>query len=118
MTWEKKKFSGKSEIANAFNNFFFCQYQECSTIKNFNNFDELELNDVEITLDEVYSVLNCCTNGTGQDGLSGFLLRQISNEFSIQFLRVVEHILSTSLFPANWKTVFIRPMHKKMYNVI
>ena len=52
----EKKFSGKSEIANAFNDFFFCQYQECSTIKNFNNFDELELNDVEITLDEVYSV--------------------------------------------------------------
>ena len=113
MTWEKKNFSGKPDIANAFNDFFFCQYQECSTIKNFNNFDELELNDVEITLDEVYSVLNCCTNGTGPDGLSGFLLRQISNEFSIHFLKLAEHILSTSIFPANWKTTFIRPMHKK-----
>ena len=70
----EKKFPGKSEIANAFNDFFFCQYQECSTIKNFNNFDELELNDVEITLDEADSVLNCCTNGTGPDGISGFLL--------------------------------------------
>ena len=113
ITWEKKKFSGKSEIANAFNDFFFCQYQQCSTIKKFNNFDELELNDVEITLDEIYPVLKCCTNGNGPHGLSGFLLRQISNEFSIHFLKLAEHILSLSVFTASWKTTFIRPMQKK-----
>ena len=77
------------------------------------DFSEATYNSLEFNINEVSETLSTCSLGTGLDQVPGNVIRAISNNLSIHFLKLVQHIIATSEYPECWKLMDIKPIRKK-----
>ena len=56
--------------------------------------------------------------GTGPDQVPGDIIRAISNNLSVHFLKLLQHIISTCEYPECWKLIDIKPIQKSQYKDI
>ena len=74
---------------------------------------EATYNSLEFDINEVSQTLSNCSLGTGPDQVPGNVIRAVSYNLSVLFLKLVQHIISTSEYPECWNLIDINPIHKK-----
>ena len=79
------------------------------------DFSEATYNSLEFTINEVSETLSNCSLGTGPDRVPGNVIPAVFNNMSVQFLKLVQHIISTSEYPECWKLIDIKHIQKRQY---
>ena len=98
--------------ADAFNN-YFCSVFTTPSSSTAYHYPAAALNNICFTLKEVHQSLIACRPGTGADGIPGQIIHSIANSLSVHFLQLANYIINTSTYPEVWKTVDVKPLHKK-----
>ena len=98
---KKKKITGSSKIANAFNQYFGSVFN--ASDDTFTDFTDNVLNDVELSTEIAKEALDLSTDGIGPDGIHGQILRKCSNSLSIHFYNLSKVIVKTGVYPTSWK---------------
>ena len=108
---KKKKITGSSKIANAFNQYFGSVFN--ASDDTFTDFTDNVLNDVELSTEIAKEALDLSTDGIGPDGIHGQILRKCSNSLSIHFYNLSKVIIETGVYPTSWKKTIITPIFKE-----
>ena len=98
---KKKKNTGSSKTANAFNQYFGSVFN--ASDDTFTDFTDNVLNDVELSTEIAKEALDLSTDGIGPDGIHGQILRKCSNSLSIHFYNLSKVIVETGVYPTSWK---------------
>ena len=77
------------------------------------DFSEATYNSLEFNINEVSERLSNCSLRTGLDQVPGNVIRAVSNNLSVHFLKLVQYLTSTCEYPECWKLIDIKPIHKK-----
>ena len=94
MVREDIKFKGNKDVASSFNN-FLTQFVNDET-QEVCDFTEATYNSLEFNVNKVSETLSNRSRGTGPDQVPFNVVRAVSNNLSLHFLELVQHIISTS----------------------
>ena len=106
------------EKATIFNDFFVEQckpFETASLLPTFHFLTEARLDTLEISNDQISSILNCLqlNKAHGPDNISVNMVRLCGNELCVPLKLIFENILRTGKFPKQWKKANVTPVHKK-----
>ena len=77
------------------------------------DFAEETYNSVEYNKKEVSETMSNCSLGNDPDQVLVNVFRTVSNNLSVHFLKLVQHIISTCEHSECFKLIDIKPLHKK-----
>lgn len=110
--------SDNNQKAKLLNDFFVQQTQlddSGATLPDFTPPDRQTLNNIQITPDEVRSVLQTLKLGksSGPDNINNRVLKEIAYPVSKPLSDLFNYSLSCSIFPETWKLANVSPLYKK-----
>ena len=106
------------EKATLFNNFFVDQchpFQNTSVLPNLNLLTEAKLDSCEITDEQIFNILYSLkvNKAHGPDDISVNMIKLCGNGLCVPLKLIFNNILTTGIFPDQWKKANVTPIHKK-----
>ena len=106
------------EKADVFANFFSLQYKPMindSVLPNLTPLTTSKLENIIISSDEIVSLIRNLNKGKahGPDDISAHMVILCDDTIVIPLKLTYEQILTTGIFPDNWKSANLNPIHKK-----
>ena len=104
------KLQRNADTSEAFNAFFASVFNHKTSA--FSNVSDNEINNVQITQNDVCDALYLTTPGKGHDGISGDFLKTCCSELSFHVYKLFQSILYSGIYPEEWKIAKITPVIK------
>ena len=106
------------EKAKIFNEYFVSQctpFNNCSSLPAFDFITDQRLSDIGVSSAEIIEIISKLdTNKShGHDNLSVQMIKICGEDLAVPLKIIFDNILSTSIFPDQWKKAHVTPVHKK-----